>query len=137
MIILAGASSGIGLATAKEFMNNCYTVCNASRKTAPDHKIISYSVDVSNTKSIDDAIADIEMKHGRLDILINNAGFSMAAPIESVLDSDYRYLFEVNLFGAIHAINKAVPIMKRNGGGRIINVSSLGSTSPIPYDPYY
>lgn len=134
---ITGASSGIGFSTAQIFLDNDYIVCNASRRPALDDRIINYTVDVSDTATIDKAVDSIINEYGRIDILINCAGYSMAAPIEEVEDADYKYLFDVNLFGPIHTIKAVIPIMRANGYGRIINVSSIGSVSPIPYDPYY
>jgi short-subunit dehydrogenase len=61
----------------------------------------------------------------------------MAAPIEDVEDKDFRYLFDVNFFGAVHTVKKIVPYMKKAGGGRILLVGSMGGIAPIPFDPYY
>lgn len=137
IVFITGASSGIGYQCAKLFSNENDIVINASRRPVKDKRIINYEVDVSNTSTLSTAINSVIDKYERVDILINCAGYSMAAPIESVLEKDYRYLFDVNLFGALYAIKSVVPIMKKNGYGRIINISSIGGVTPIPYDPYY
>ena len=137
VVFITGASSGIGKATAELFLANNYIVINGSRRESKLDGIINYTVDVSSIKSIDKAVDDISEKYGGINILINCAGFSMAAPIEEVLDQDYAYLFYVNLFGAIHLIKRVIPYMKSQGRGKIINISSIGAITPIPYDPYY
>jgi len=137
IVFITGASSGIGYHTAKIFLKEGYIVVNASRRKAEDERIINYTVDVSNPETIDIAVQDVINKFGKIDILINSAGFSMAAPVDTIEEKDYKYLFDVNFFGALYTIKKVIPIMKKNGGGRIVNISSIGSVAPIPFDPYY
>ena len=67
---------------------------------------------------------------GRLDILVNNAGISMAKPFEEVSDSDWEYDFDLKVWGAVRLIRRAIPEMRKVGGGRIINVTNLGDRTP-------
>ncbi len=137
VVLIFGASSGIGFESAKLFLQQGYIVLNCSRGQAQDNRIKNYQVDVSNSSTIDVAIESILKEYGRIDIMIYSAGFSMATPISQVNEEDYRYLFDVNVNGAIYAIKKVVPIMKEQNAGRIVLISSLASTAPIPFDPYY
>lgn len=137
VVLIFGASSGIGLACAKIFLEKGYQVVNCSRQSAPDEQIENYQVDVTNTATIDTAIQEIKTAYSRIDIMLYSSGTSMAAPIDKVMQTDYEYLFDVNVNGAIYAVKKVVPIMKNNGGGQIVLISSLASVAPIPYDPYY
>lgn len=137
VVLIIGGSSGIGLAAAKKFVRNSYTVYNGSRNACPDPAVISYTVDVADRTTIEDAVGDIAEREGRLDILVYSAGYSMAAPLEYALERDYRYLFDVNFFGAIAAAQTVIPMMKKQGGGRILYISSVGGILPIAYDAFY
>lgn len=82
------------------------------------------------------AILDIGTECGNLDLLVYSAGFSMAAPIEYAAAGDYRYLFEVNYFGAVEAMKAALPFLKKRGG-RMILIGSMGGVLPVPFDAFY
>lgn len=82
------------------------------------------------------AILDIGTECGNLDLLVYSAGFSMAAPIEYAAAGDYRYLFEVNYFGAVEAMKAALPFLKKRGG-RMILIGSMGGELPVPFDAFY
>ena len=82
------------------------------------------------------AILDIGTECGNLDLLVYSAGFSMAAPIEYAAAGDYRYLFEVNYFGAVEAMKVALPFLKKRGG-RMILIGSMGGELPVPFDAFY
>lgn len=135
--LVIGGSSGIGLATAEILAENGYIVYNGSRRVCPCLNVKSEFLDVADSDSIAAFIQKILDRHNSIDILVYNSGFSMASPIEKVKSSDYRYLYDVNFFGAIEAIKAVTPVMKKNGCGRIILISSIGSVFPIAYDPYY
>lgn len=137
IVFIIGASSGIGYSTAEIFLDNNYIVYNGSRDSSPDNRVKNLTVDISNYDTINQAVNTIIDEQGHIDILINSSGFSMAAAIDEVADEDYKYLFDVNLLGIIHTIKTVVPFMKEHGEGRIINISSIASVTPIPYDPYY
>jgi len=134
---IIGASSGIGYATARKFSEEGYVVANGSRTPCSLDGVKNYTVDVATPKTIYNAIKDIDLKHKRLDVLVYSAGYSMAAPVEHVKEEDYRYLFDVNFFGAIEAARAVIPVMKKQGGGTIIIVSSIAGVLPIAFDAYY
>ncbi|HOB63795.1 MAG: SDR family NAD(P)-dependent oxidoreductase [Clostridiales bacterium] len=136
VVMIVGASSGIGLAAAKKFIESGDIVYNCSRRKSPLEGIKNLTLDIVNTPDIRQRVEEIMENEKRLDIVVNCAGFSMAAPVEYVKSEDYRYLFDVNFFGAIELIKAVVPNM-RPAGGKIILISSLGGVTPIPYDPYY
>lgn len=135
--LIIGGSSGIGLAVAKKLLKNDYIVYNGSRNICPETAVNSIFLDVNQPNAIKDAVDKIVETHNQVDLLVYSAGYSMAAPIEYVKSEDYRYLYDVNLFGAIEAVKAVVPFMRENGVGQIIFISSLGSTIPIAFDPYY
>jgi short-subunit dehydrogenase len=135
--LVIGGSDGIGFETARQLLKEGYKVINASRKPSENKAIINITLDVSNGADIDKALIEIEGITSGLDVMVYSAGYSMASEIENVNEKDYRYLFEVNFFGALHSVKAALPLMKSVGRGKIIFVSSAGGVIPIPYDPYY
>ena len=133
--IVVGASSGIGRETALMLAAKGYRVINISRTPCKGEKVKSISADAAQEGELQRAIADAA-GGGGLDLLIYAAGFSMSAPLEHAKSGDYRYLFEVNYFGAIEALKAALPYLKKRGG-RAVLVGSLGGDIPIPYDGFY
>lgn len=131
-VIIVGASSGIGLSTAKLLLEKGYDVINISRSDAEGIRTIN--ADASRQESLKEAIN--QAAEGNLDALIYSAGCSMASPIEYADPRDYRYLFEVNFFGILEAMQAAIPLLK-NKGGKIILISSMGGTLPIAFDSFY
>ena len=133
--VIVGASSGIGRETALQLASKGYRVINISRTPCKGEKIKSISADAAQEGELQRAIADAA-GGGGVDLLIYSAGFSMSAPLEHAKSGDYRYLFEVNYFGAIEALKAALPYLKKRGG-RAVLVCSLGGDIPIPYDGFY
>ena len=135
--VFVGASSGIGYETALRLLGKGYTVSNISRTPCTLGRVRNYKADVSAGSSLEKAVCEaVSAVGGELDALIYCAGFSMAAPLEYAEEKDYRYLFDVNFFGAVRAIQSAVPYMKGKGG-RIVLVSSMGSLFPVAFDSFY
>ena len=136
VIVIIGASSGIGKTTLTKLMAQDNKVYNLSRSKIERLKTNIYC-DVSRVDTVKYAIDEVIKKEKKIDALIYCAGFSMASPIEEVKEDDYRYLYDVILFGYIETIKSVIPIFKINNGGRVIFLSSIASHIPIPYDPYY
>ncbi len=134
--VVVGGSSGIGRETALKLLSKGYRVFNISRTPFKGERIKSFSADAAAEGEIAHAVRSAGEEAGAIDLFIYSAGFSMAAPIEHARSGDYRYLFEVNYFGAVEALRAAVPFLKRRGG-RAILVGSLGADMPIPYDSFY
>ncbi|NLL55926.1 MAG: SDR family NAD(P)-dependent oxidoreductase [Clostridiales bacterium] len=134
--LIVGASSGIGMHTAKLFAEKGYTVVNMARRNCEIENVISIQLDVTDATSMERAWEQFTLLYNRLDIFIYSAGFSMACPLEYVKESDYRYLFEVNFFGYLHLLKKCLPYLKKSNGVSCI-VGSIGGVAPIPYDCYY
>ncbi len=137
IVLLIGASSGIGYEIAKQLDKNKYIIYNASRRPCSLSDITNYQVDITNKEDIKFVISKILNKHDSIDIVIYCAGFSMASEFLPSIDEDYRYLFEVNFFGVINMLKEVLPIMIDNNSGRILVISSLASEAIIPYDPFY
>lgn len=133
--IVVGGSSGIGYETGVRLVNRGWEVTNISRTPCNNAKVHNICADVARGSEAYDAIVATADKYG-LNALVYCAGFSMAAPIEYVKETDYKYLFEVNYFGALKAMQTAIPFMKKKGG-KIVLVGSLGGDVPIVFDSFY
>jgi NAD(P)-dependent dehydrogenase (short-subunit alcohol dehydrogenase family) len=142
IILISGASDGLGLATAKRLVEH-HTVINLSPEKEKGEELKKYfgidSVvgDVTDEKSIDKAITNIIKKYGRIDVLINNAGIWIEGRLEDNEFSKIKKVFEVNALGCILLTQKVLPYMKRVKHGRIINVISqaglYGKAERAPY----
>ncbi len=134
--VVVGGSSGIGRETALRLAARGYRVYNISRTPFKGERVQTIEADAAEEGALKHAIEGIAAETDGIDILIYSAGFSMAAPLEHARSGDYRYLFEVNYFGAVEALKAASPFLKKRGG-RAILVGSLGGDMPIPYDGFY
>ncbi len=137
--IVTGASAGIGLATAKKLSEQGATVVLAARsknildtleKEIPNSWAIQ--TDMRKPGDIADLIEKTKEKFGRVDILINNAGQGMRASVEKINLSEYRDIMELNVFAVVQAMQAVIPVMRAQGGGTIINISSLVSKNYFP-----
>src|SRR5262245_29761085 len=124
--LVTGASSGIGQATADLLAANGFSVFGTSR--APAGAARSYPLlplDVRLATSVDAAVQAVLDAAGRIDVLINNAGYGQVGAIEENSIADAQAQFETNVFGVMRMTNAAVPLMRQQGGGRIVNISSV------------
>lgn len=115
-VIIVGASSGIGFETALRMLGRGFLVANISRTPCALGRVKNYTADIASGKSLEKAIMEIAGQTENLYGLIYCAGFSMAAPIEYAEEQDYRYLFEINYFGALRAMKTVIPFLKKRGG---------------------
>ncbi len=134
--LVVGGSSGIGQEVAIRLCCEGYRVYNLSRTQFHGEGVRSVSVDVSKSGELRAAIERIGNEEGRIDLLVYSAGFSLLAPVEYARAEDYRYLFEVNYFGAVEGIQAVLPFLlpKR---GKIILVGSVACELPIPFHGFY
>lgn len=142
VVLITGASSGMGKETAKLLVQNGYKVYVAARRITimEDLRELGCKViemDVSQEDSMVTGVNTILAEEGRIDILINNAGFGSYGAIEDVNLKDARYQLEVNLFGAARLVQLVVPAMRQQGSGKIINVSSIGGKFATPLGGWY
>jgi len=133
IIIITGGTSGIGLDLKKLFIKNGDIVLTLSRRENKDEN--HYSVDISNQKQVENAIQTIGEKYGRIDMLINNAGFGMSGITEMVDFEKIAKLTEVNYYGTLYAIRSAIKFM--NKGSKIVNMSSAMALFPVPFRSVY
>src|SRR5687768_13963331 len=138
--LVTGASSGIGEATAQQLAAAGYTVYGTSRRGAPagPRSFEMLALDVTSDESVEAVIADVIRLAGRIDLLVNNAGFSIApAGAEESSLEQARSIFDTNFFGIVRMTRAVVPHMRRQGGGRIINIGSVLGFLPAPYMALY
>jgi len=134
--IITGGTSGIGLATAQALRKAGYMVYEFSRRPAadtPNH----LSVDVTDESAVRAAVEAVFAQTGRIDLLINNAGFGISGAVEFTTSVDAHRLMEVNLFGMDNMIRAVLPHMRQAGRGRIVNISSVAGVFAIPFQAWY
>ncbi|HZR41585.1 MAG TPA: SDR family oxidoreductase [Ktedonobacteraceae bacterium] len=130
VVLITGASSGIGKATAQLFAEHGHItyVTARRRETFPELQALAcypLYVDLTDEASILAAVRGIETKHSAVDVLVNNAGYSQAGPLEELPLSAMRQQFETNVFGPMRLSQLVLPGMRNKGRGRIITVSSV------------
>ncbi|MER8487701.1 oxidoreductase [Mesorhizobium australicum] len=138
--VVTGAAGGIGLATAKALLSaGYYRVFGTSRKAATGSPpgITMLSCDVTDADSVASMVSEVISQAGRIDLLVNNAGNALIAGAEESSIEQAKTLFDVNVFGLIRVTNEVLPIMRRQGGGRIINISSVVGFVPSPFSALY
>src|SRR4051812_32907516 len=138
--LVTGASSGIGAATAERLAQAGYTVYGTSRRgvQAGKRSFPLLALDVTSDPSVDEAVRDLIRLEGRIDVLVNNAGFGVApAGAEESSMDQARAIFDTNFFGIIRMTRAVVPQMRRQGSGRIINIGSVLGFLPMPFGALY
>lgn len=131
IILVTGASAGMGKEMAKDLLKAGHTVYGAARRTEKMEDIKQLGIkilkmDVTNDASMVEGIQTILNAEGKIDVLINNAGFGSYGALEEVPMADARYQLEVNVIGAIRLSQLVIPYMRAQHYGRIINISSIG-----------
>ena len=142
VILLTGASSGIGYQTAESLAKEGHIVYGAARRTEKMETLKQFGVkpiylDVTDEESIKSAIDTIIRNEGRIDVLINNAGYGSFGAVEDVEINEARRQFEVNLFGLARLVQLVLPHMRKQKEGRIINVSSMGGRLTTYFGAWY
>lgn len=137
IVVITGTSSGIGSATAKLFSKKGYTVYGLSRRKMDAKDFSEIQADVNDDESVKKAFAEVISKHGRIDVLVNNAGFAILGAAEESSIAQVKSMFETNFFGAIRATNATLPTMRAQRSGRILHTSSLVGFVPAPYMTFY
>ncbi|GGA52671.1 oxidoreductase [Dyella nitratireducens] len=129
--LVTGASSGMGKAIAKRLIKDGFQVYAAARRidamgdlAALGAKLLG--MDISKEGEVKTAVGIILAEAGGVDVLVNNAGFGLYGPIEDIGISEARYQFEVNVFGPARLTQLLLPAMRKNGGGTIVNITSMG-----------
>ena len=137
IVVITGGSSGIGLETAKQLAKAGCRIFELSRRDISFDFMQHICVDVTDEAAVRRVIDDIVRDCGRIDILINNAGFGISGAFEFTEPADSHRLMEVNLFGMDNTIRAVLPHMRASGSGRIVNLSSVAGPLPIPFQAWY
>ncbi|MBA4285037.1 MAG: short-chain dehydrogenase/reductase [Xanthomonadaceae bacterium] len=138
--LVTGASSGIGKATAERLASAGYKVYGTSRRGAQpgQYPFEMLALDVTSDDSVAAAVAELLRREGRIDVLVNNAGFGVApAGAEESTIEQAKSIFDTNFFGIVRMTRAVVPAMRRQGSGRIINIGSVLGLLPMPYGALY
>lgn len=137
VVLISGASSGIGLATAKAFQEKGWKVWAGYRQNVPEELkqlpcIRLVSLDVTSDKSVTSAMETLLKEEGRLDALINNAGYGLIGAEECLTIKEAKKIFDVNFFGPLRLTQAALPTMRKQQSGHIICISSGVGVHPYP-----
>src|SRR5206468_2443886 len=138
--LVTGASSGIGKATAQRLANAGYMVYGTSRRGGGEggRSFEMLRLDVTSDASVAEAVTQLMQREGRIDLLVNNAGFGVApAGAEESSIEQAQSIFDTNFFGVVRMTRAVVPHMRRQGGGRIVNIGSALGLVPMPYMALY
>jgi NAD(P)-dependent dehydrogenase (short-subunit alcohol dehydrogenase family) len=141
-VLITGCSSGIGWATAEHLANVGWRVYATARKVeaiAPleESGCKLMPLDVTDDESMVSAVEEVERREGAVGALVNNAGYSQSGAVEAVPLDKIRRQFETNVFGLVRMCQLVLPGMRRQGYGRIVNVSSMGGKLTFPGGGYY
>lgn len=135
--LVTGGSSGIGLQTARALQKKGCKVYTISRNAFSMQGIHHIIADVTSAEQIEAVVAVILQKEGRLDIVVNNAGFGISGGAEfTAMDAAQRQM-QVNFLGCSNVCRAVLPVMRQQGSGRIVNLSSVAAVVPIPFQAFY
>lgn len=135
--LVTGGSSGIGRCTAEQLKKAGCTVYEFSRREHSAEGIEHVSVDITNEEQVRQAVQSILDKEGRIDVLVNNAGYGISGATETTPSEQSHAQLELNVFGTDNVTRAVLPSMRANGGGRIVCVSSIAGIAPIPFQLWY
>ena len=137
VVVITGASSGIGLAAAHCFSLYADIVYNLSREKGNDDNINFIETDVSNPDSIKESIRKVYNKEGQIDVLINNAGIGLSGAVEELLTTDIVKVMNTNFLGAVSACQAVIPFMREHRKGKIINISCIMANNAPAFNSIY
>lgn len=138
VILITGISSGFGKKTAELLAQKGHIVYGTIRtdcKVDPSIRVLK--MDLTDPTSIKNAVQTVIDKEGRIDVLINNAGMHLGGPIEEAPVEFFSRQMNTNVNGLVHVLQAALPTMRNQGGGLIINFSSIGGIMGLPFQPFY
>jgi NAD(P)-dependent dehydrogenase (short-subunit alcohol dehydrogenase family) len=138
VVLVTGASRGIGKAITQKFVQAGYQVFGTTRQASPvrtEDRVLR--LDVQDDESVEKCVNAVLTETGRIDFLINNAGISIYGAIEEVSLAQIKAVFETNLFGVVRMTQAVLPSMRRQASGRVINIGSVAGFLPMPYQAAY
>lgn len=140
VILITGCSNGIGKDLAERLTESGYTVVATARRLETIENLnaaLKLQLDVTSNESITNAVNKVIDRFGRIDTLINNAGYSARSVVEDVSDDQIQQMFNVNVYGVIRMIRAVVPYMRKDKSGRIINIGSIAGKMVLPVSGAY
>lgn len=140
VVLITGCSTGIGRSLAQRLAKSGYIVVATARKEetlAGLSVAMKLRLDVTQMDSVNNAVAYILQQFGRIDVLVNNAGYTMLGALEEVAEAETQQVFDVNVFGALRMIRAVAPQMRKQRNGRIINISSIAGRLSTPVNGTY
>lgn len=143
VVLITGASSGIGFACAVRLAGEGHTVYGASRSMpaamlpAPCPGLRRLAMDVTDEASIHRAVGEVAQAEGRIDVLVNNAGYALAGATEEISVEEAQRQLDTNFFGYVRAARAVLPAMRGQGAGLIVNMSSLAGMIGLPFQSMY
>ncbi|MFG2949738.1 oxidoreductase [Streptomyces adustus] len=140
--LVTGASSGIGEATALKLVGLGYTVYGAARRTErlaelAEHGVRPLAMDVTDDDSMKNGVDRVISETGRIDVLVNNAGYGSYGALEDVAQDEARRQFDVNVFGAVRLTQIVLPHMRERRSGTVVNITSMGGKIYTPLGGWY
>lgn len=135
--VITGGTSGIGKCTAQAMLEKGYTVYELSRREQGIEGVHHIVADVTNEQSLAAAVAEILQREDHIDVVINNAGFGISGAVEFTKTEDAQHQLDVNFFGMVRMNRQVLPILRKQGYGRIVNLSSVAGAIAIPFQTYY
>lgn len=138
IVFITGVSSGFGLETARLLAQEGHTVYGTVRREVEPLPHVHYlHVDVRDRDAVMNAVAQVIEKEGRIDVLVNNAGMGIGGPLEFATEEEIRLQMDTNFMGLVHCVDAVLPHMRRQGGGKIIALSSIGGLMGLPFQGFY
>jgi short-subunit dehydrogenase len=138
VILITGISSGFGQKTAELLAKDGHKVYGTVRRDVPvSGGVIKMNLDLTDPESIKKTVSEIISKEGRIDTLINNAGMHTGGPIETLPIEYAKLQIDTNFIGLVNLTREVLPYMRKQGGGTIINFSSIGGLMGLPFQAFY
>ena len=137
VVLITGASAGIGRATANQLHEAGWTVVGASRRGTSSGAWQALTMDVDDDDAVARGVADVLSEHGRLDAVVAAAGWGLAGAVEATPIADAKAQVETNFWGAVRVVQAALPAMRRQRSGRIVLMSSIGGLIALPFQAFY
>jgi NAD(P)-dependent dehydrogenase (short-subunit alcohol dehydrogenase family) len=138
---VTGASQGLGLTLVKKLLEKGYRVAATSRNTqalrksvgmTDTERFLPLAVDLNNLDSIDESIGQTLAAFGRIDVVVNNAGYGMSGTVEEIAEQDIRSIFDINVLATIDIVKSVLPVMRKQRSGYIINMGSVAGFAGAP-----
>lgn len=140
VVLITGCSTGVGRDLAQRLTQSGYTVVATTRNVEALHDLeaaLKLPLDVTQPDSVNKAVARILRQYGRIDVLVNNAGYATRGALEEIPDEQARQVFDVNMFGVLRMLRAVVPHMREQKAGRIINIGSIAGKLSTPANGIY